>query len=183
MRQTMRCGRTAIEKPKKALKLKSVLLRLLREGRQSTNEINEALWDLPRPSDWSEELRDQVQRSQFINTMSATSEHQQAMDEQRSAVFGQICKEDTRDRIDAWALHLANIHPLPLGKFPRPRPANRQPPTLKQLGAISDNLRLEWTDEKGGCYIETESDASSDGVRSDAEQSTEVGRLWLESRK
>jgi hypothetical protein len=115
----------------------------------------------------------------------------QARVAQACASFGQYCEEATRQRIDTWVLQLDDKSPLPVGTFPHSGPGGRKTlvKTMTRLGEISGNLRLEWLEENGGCYLETHPRMPMYGMLpygtkpgTKITKSTEMSRLWLASR-
>jgi hypothetical protein len=161
-------------------------------------ELREALQILPRGSYWALKLLDHIrhrcketdcrQRKDDLRPreclhawVSGNVELRKEMDRQR---FGQYCEAATRQRIETWMLQINEKSPLPVGVFPHPAPGrHKQIPTLRRFESdMCGNIRLEWLEQGGGCYIETRPRERLYGMRPRRMKNTEVGRLWLASR-
>ncbi|KAF1835242.1 hypothetical protein BDW02DRAFT_568259 [Decorospora gaudefroyi] len=101
--------------------------------------------------------------------------------------FGMLCEEETRTAVWNWVLRVEEQRPLPVGKFPRPgrftsKELVRTYTQFDKNHKIHGNLKLEWSDHNGGCYIETLPTGPRYGMRARGMKTTDVSRAWLASR-
>ncbi|RAR02088.1 hypothetical protein DDE83_008694 [Stemphylium lycopersici] len=107
--------------------------------------------------------------------------------QQRNTSFGTLCRGHTKHRIQNWLNHVEPQRSLPFGKFPHTRSltgslAKKEMRTYVQSSLVQRNFKLEWSELRGGCYIETHPSKMLYGTIPTAMQTTNVSQAWLASR-
>ena len=109
------------------------------------------------------------------------------VEQQESMPFGTFCQKQTKHRIQNWLNHVEPSRSLPFGKFPHTRSltgslAKKEMRTYVQSSPVQRNYELEFSEQRGGYYIETHPSKCLCGTIPTDTQTTDVSQAWLASR-